>query len=69
MQIPPVILSPADTTVATVGLLRMGELMAGQSQRYTVKGESSSTGLTQNYWTLTPVSSSIIRRINKLWKF
>ena len=54
----------ADTTVATVGLLRMGELMAGQSQRYTVKGESSSTGLTQNYWTLTPVSSSIIRRIN-----
>ena len=48
----------SNTTNAKVGLLRLGELMSGQFERYAVKGESSSTGLTTSYWTLTPYSSS-----------
>ena len=39
---------------AKVGLLRAGELMAGQFARYYAKGgESLTTGLSPNYWTLT----------------
>ena len=48
----------SSTTTSKVGLLRMGELMAGQFARYAVKGGTSSTGLTTSYWTLTPSSSS-----------
>ena len=51
----------AISTEAKVGLLRMGELMAGQFDRYEVKGESSSTGLTTNYWMLTPYSTFSVR--------
>ena len=51
------------TTNATVGLLRMGELMSGQFERDTVKGGSSSTGLTTSYWTLTPYSASNVRLV------
>ncbi len=51
------------TTSAKVGLLRMGELMAGQFERYAVKGGSTSTGLTTIYWTLTPYSTSGVRRV------
>ena len=51
------------TTNAKVGLLRFGELMAGQFERYAVKGGSSSTGLTTNYWTLTPYGSSDVRNV------
>ena len=51
------------TTNAKVGLLRFGELMAGQFERCAVKGSYSSTGLTTNYWTLTPYSSSIVRYV------
>ncbi len=40
------------STNAKVGLLRMGELMAGQFDRY---------GNNTNYWTLTPYSSSRVR--------
>ena len=54
----------SSTTNAKVGLLRMGELMAGQFERYTVKGGSSSTGLTTSYWTLTPYSTSYVRYVN-----
>ena len=49
------------TTNTKVGLLRMGELMAGQFERYTVKGGTSTTGLTTTYWTLTQYSSSHVR--------
>ena len=49
------------STDAKIGLLRMGELMTGQFERYTVKGGSLSTGLTTSYWTLTPYSSSSVR--------
>ena len=45
---------------AKVGLLRFGELMSGQFDRYAVKGGTSSTGLTISYWTLTPYSSSSV---------
>ena len=48
----------SSTTNAKVGLLRMGELMSGQFERYSVKGGSTSTGLTTTYWTLTPYSTS-----------
>ena len=48
----------SSTTNAKVGLLRMGELMTGQFERYAVKGGSTSTGLTTSYWTLTPYSPS-----------
>ena len=54
----------SSVTTAKVGLLRMGELMAGQFERYAVKGGSSSTGLTTNYWTLTPNSSSFVHSVN-----
>ena len=49
------------TTTANVGLLRMGELMSGQFDRYTVKEGTSGTVLTTNYWTLTPSNDSYIR--------
>ena len=45
---------------AKVGLLRFGELMSGQFERYAVKGGTSSTGLTISYWILTPYSSSSV---------
>ncbi len=51
-------------TTAKVGLLRLGELMAGQFERYAVKGGSSSTGLTTTYWTLTPYNSFNVRLVN-----
>ncbi|HIS38487.1 MAG TPA: hypothetical protein IAB45_03145, partial [Candidatus Onthousia faecavium] len=46
----------SSVTTAKVGLLRMGELMAGQFDRY---------GNNTNYWTLTPYSSSIVRTVNR----
>ena len=51
-------------TTSKVGLLRLGELMAGQFERYAVKGGSSSTGLTTTYWTLTPYNSSNVRNVH-----
>ena len=54
----------SSTTNAKVGLLRTGELMAGQFERYTVKGGVSSTGLTKSYWTLTPYSASNVRYVS-----
>ena len=53
----------SNTTNAKVGLLRSGELMSGQFERYAVKGESSNTGLTTSYWTLTPYSTSGVRLV------
>ena len=53
----------SSTTDAKVGLLRTGELMSGQFERYAVKGGSTSTGLTTSYWTLTPYSSSDLRNV------
>ena len=49
------------TTDAIVGLLRLGELMAGQFKKYHANGNA--TGLTANYWTLTPYSSSRLYRM------
>ena len=49
------------TTTAQVGLLRLGELMLGQFERKNVKGGTSSTGLTTEYWMLTPYSTSRVR--------
>ena len=54
----------SSTTGAKVGLLRLGELMAGQFERYIVKGGTTSTGLTTTYWTITPYGFSSIRFIN-----
>ena len=54
----------SNTTNAKVGLLRSGELMSGQFERYAVKGGSSSTGLTTSYWTLTPYSTSYVRSVD-----
>ena len=45
----------SSTTNAKVGLLRMGELMTGQFDRY-------SNNII--YWTLTPHSSSSVRNVN-----
>ncbi len=44
----------SSTTTAKVGLLRSGELMAGQFDRY-----SNNT----HYWTLTPYSASFVRNV------
>ena len=46
-------------TLSKVGLLRYGELMAGQFDRYAVKGGSDRTGLTTDYWLLTPYNSYV----------
>ena len=43
------------TTNAKVGLLRLGELMAGQFDRY---------GNNTSYWTLTPYNASFVRRVS-----
>ena len=43
------------TTTAKVGLLRLGELMAGQFDKY---------GNTTTYWTLTPYSTLSVRDVN-----
>ncbi len=43
------------TTTAKVGLLRLGELMAGQFDKY---------GNNTAYWTLTPYSTSNVRYVN-----
>jgi len=43
------------TTTAKVGLLRLGELMAGQFDKYVNNTD---------YWTLTPYSTSYVRRVN-----
>ena len=50
---------------AKVGLLRLGELMAGQFERGTVKGGILSTGLIENYWLLTPFNSSHIYYVGR----
>ncbi|HIS38634.1 MAG TPA: hypothetical protein IAB45_03890, partial [Candidatus Onthousia faecavium] len=44
----------SSVTTAKVGLLRMGELMTGQFDRY---------GNNTNYWFLTPYSSSYVRNV------
>ena len=43
------------TTTAQVGLLRLGELMSGQFDRY---------GNNTAYWTLTPYSTSNVRGVS-----
>ena len=43
------------TTNAKIGLLRIGELMAGQFDKY---------GNNTSYWTLTPYSTSHVNRVN-----
>ena len=50
-------------TSTKVGLLRLGELMAGQFDRDARKGGTSTTGLTTTYWTLTPYTTNKIRTI------
>ena len=44
----------SSVTIAKIGLLRLGELMSGQFDRY---------GNNTNYWTLTPYSLSNVRRV------
>ena len=45
----------SSTTEARVGLLRLGELMSGQFDRY---------GNNTTYWTLTPYSASRVRYVS-----
>ena len=56
----------SSTTSSKVGLLRYGELMASQFERYTEKGETSSTDLAINYWTLTPYKLSNVRYVGSM---
>ncbi len=46
----------ATSTESKVGLLRMGELMSGQFDRY---------GNNTNYWTLTPYNASSVRGVDR----
>ncbi len=48
------------TTSAKVGLLRLGELMAGQFDRY------GNADYNTEYWTLTPYSSSYVGNVDRL---
>ena len=52
----------SSTTDAKIGLLRMGELMAGQFEKY--YANESTTGLTTTYWTLTPHNLSVVRKVD-----
>ncbi len=52
----------SSTTNAKVGLLRLGELMAGQFEKYFENG--GTTGLTTDYWTLTPLDASYVCDVN-----
>ena len=54
----------SNASLAKVGLLRLGELVGGQFKRNAVKGGSSNTNLTKEYWTLTPGESYFLRSIN-----
>ncbi len=54
----------SSTATAKVGLLRLGELGAGQYERYAVKVGTASTGLTTTYWTLTPYNTSNVRHVD-----
>ena len=47
-------------TNSKIGLLRIGELMAGQFERYAIKNSITSTGLTTPYWILTPYNTSLV---------
>ena len=50
------------STTSKVGLLRFGELMAGQFDRYYVKGQNSTIAdFTTNYWLLTQTRLSYVR--------
>ena len=54
------------TINSKVGLLRYGELMAGQFNRDYEKGETyNQTNLTIHYWTLTPYTSSMVWTISQ----
>ena len=54
------------TINSKVGLLRYGELMAGQFNRDYEKGETyNQTNLTIRYWTLTPFTSSMVWTISQ----
>ena len=55
----------SNTTIAPVGLLRLGELMSGQFERYAVKGGYDATLLTVYYWLLTPRTTSDVRYVDK----
>ena len=55
----------SNTTIAPVGLLRLGELMSGQFERYAVKGGYDATLLTVGYWLLTPRTPSDVRYVSK----
>ncbi len=55
----------SNTTIAPVGLLRLGELMSGQFERYAVKGGYDATLLTVHYWLLTPRTTSDVRYVDK----
>ena len=48
------------TTTAKIGLLRLGELMAGQFDKY---------GNNTNYWTLTPASTSSVNVISPFGEY
>ena len=56
----------ANITNAKVGLLRFGELMAGQFNRYSLKGETEASGLVETYILITPSSSSQITYVGYL---
>ena len=51
-------------TTDKVGLLRYGELMASQSERYAEKDTALITNLTTSYWTLNPYSSQYVYAIS-----
>ena len=55
----------SSTTTAKAGLLRSGELMSNQFDRYNIKGGGyfDQSGLTTNFWTLTPYNTSNINSI------
>ncbi len=52
----------SSTATAKVGLLRLGELMTGQFEKY--YANESTTGLTTYYWTLTPYSAFFARYVS-----
>ena len=54
----------SSTVNAKIGLLRLGELMSGQFERYNLKNSTIFSNLVTSYWTLTPYNLNLtLRRI------
>ena len=60
--------NPTRSTTATVGLIRVGEMLSSQSSSILTKGYTTTSSYNNAYWywTMTPYSSSLAWNVNNL---